>query len=402
METTEKLLSNIWKMYVLRIVRGSLVVMPIIVLFYTDNGLTLSQVFLLQSIFAASVVFFELPTWYLWDMMTRKWSMLIWMWISLFAWAAYALLPWWFWQFALVEMFLALWFTFVSGSDTALIYDSLLAAGIEDEFKKIKGKYLSCANFAEAWWSLIWWFLVTYGYQIPFLFQSFLFIIWVRATYQLVEPPRVKFEADELGFENLKNTITYFFNGNRSIRNILLYSTFVSISWFLLIRFIQPIWKDLWIPVYLFWLLWCLGNLLVAVFSRNAYRIEKILWSVNLIHSFFPAFIIMYFLLWWVYSLWVLPVIIIVYAVRGVQTIVFADILNRQVASSQRAIVFSVKSLLFRFLFIPLWPFIWWIGDLWSIETAMFACWFLVCLFLLVSLFLMKNEWWVASMLHKR
>jgi len=64
--------SNIWKMYVIKGSRYFMLFMPIIVLFYFDNGLSMTDVFLLQAIFSIFIVIIEIPSGYIADIFGRK------------------------------------------------------------------------------------------------------------------------------------------------------------------------------------------------------------------------------------------------------------------------------------------------------------------------------------------
>lgn len=74
MKKTEKnkLKSNIWKFYLFDIFAAMIFAVPIIVLFWQDNGLSLTQVMILQSIFSLMIVILEIPTGYFADIYGRK------------------------------------------------------------------------------------------------------------------------------------------------------------------------------------------------------------------------------------------------------------------------------------------------------------------------------------------
>ena len=63
---------NILKMYLLKGVVWFMLAMPIIVLFFQEHGLTLTEIMLLQSIYSLSVAFFEIPSGYMADLFGRK------------------------------------------------------------------------------------------------------------------------------------------------------------------------------------------------------------------------------------------------------------------------------------------------------------------------------------------
>ena len=67
-----KLKHNILKMYLLKGFLWFMVAMPIIVLFFQENGLTLMEVMILQSIYSLTVGITEIPSGYLADYFGRR------------------------------------------------------------------------------------------------------------------------------------------------------------------------------------------------------------------------------------------------------------------------------------------------------------------------------------------
>ena len=55
----------------------ALVIIPVIVPFFASKGLSLADVFVLQSIFALSVVIFEVPSGYLADIIGRRRALIL-------------------------------------------------------------------------------------------------------------------------------------------------------------------------------------------------------------------------------------------------------------------------------------------------------------------------------------
>lgn len=67
MTTQKHLQSNIWKLLTISGIGLFLLIIPIMIPFYQSNGLTMKDIFLLQSIFSISVVLFEIPSGYFAD-----------------------------------------------------------------------------------------------------------------------------------------------------------------------------------------------------------------------------------------------------------------------------------------------------------------------------------------------
>jgi MFS family permease len=65
-------LTNLRRLFLYKTLDNFFFAVPILVLFWQDNGLNLAQITLLQSLFAIAVVFLEIPTGYFADIFGRK------------------------------------------------------------------------------------------------------------------------------------------------------------------------------------------------------------------------------------------------------------------------------------------------------------------------------------------
>lgn len=75
--SVDRITSNIWKLYLHRTIGYFLVIMPIITIFYQENGLSMQDIFVIQSVFSLAVVLFEIPTGYFSDVFGRKKTMIL-------------------------------------------------------------------------------------------------------------------------------------------------------------------------------------------------------------------------------------------------------------------------------------------------------------------------------------
>jgi MFS family permease len=104
--------------------------------FFLQHGLSLSQIFVLQSIFSAAFLLWELPSGYIADRFGRAFAIKLSAPIAAIAMIAYGLSSH-YWQFVIWELVLALASGLVSGVDTALLVDSLKAQGKEHDFVRL-------------------------------------------------------------------------------------------------------------------------------------------------------------------------------------------------------------------------------------------------------------------------
>ncbi len=112
---------------------------PVVVLFWQDNGLDLEQVFWLQGLFALAVVVLEVPTGMVADRLGKRTSLLYGEAALLAGLGLYGLGTG-FWTFLLAEVVLALGAALFSGADSALLYDTLKALDRVDEYAEREGR----------------------------------------------------------------------------------------------------------------------------------------------------------------------------------------------------------------------------------------------------------------------
>lgn len=105
--------------------------------FFIEHGLSATQIFLLQSIFSAAYLLWEIPSGMIADRLGRALSIKISAPIAAIGMVAYGLSSH-LWQFVVCELILALANGLISGIDTALLVDSLKADGREKEFVRIQ------------------------------------------------------------------------------------------------------------------------------------------------------------------------------------------------------------------------------------------------------------------------
>ncbi len=69
--------ANIYWLYLIKLSKWFLLIMPIVALFYTDNGLDTFDIYLLQGIYSCSVALLEIPSGYMADVIGRKKSLIL-------------------------------------------------------------------------------------------------------------------------------------------------------------------------------------------------------------------------------------------------------------------------------------------------------------------------------------
>ncbi len=117
----------------------------VVTLFYLHRGLSLEQTIWLSGIFGAGSLLFEVPSGYLADRFGRKWTLALGV-LLLVASDAIHLSAYGFAPFIVAFIFLSAASSCFSGTEEALLYDSLKELGKEEEMTKYNSRLLSAQN----------------------------------------------------------------------------------------------------------------------------------------------------------------------------------------------------------------------------------------------------------------
>lgn len=369
-----------------------MLIMPIIVLFFQENGLSMKEVFLLQSIFSIGIILFEIPSGYFSDVIGRKKTIILGCIFGFLGFSIYSF-SYGFLGFLIAEWTLGLGSSFLSGTDSALIYDSLIQVKKEKDYKKIEGRILSIGNFSEAIASFLGGFVALISLRTPFYIETVLIFFTIPLAFTLIEPKRQKYENRKNPIKEIIKIVKYSIYHNKKIKWLIFYSGFISASTLTMVWFIQPYFQFVKLPLAYFGIAWGILNLSVGIFSLYAHKIESFFGrKKSLISLIFISFI-GYMLLGIFNSLWAIGFIILFYFVRGISKPILKDYINKIISSNMRATVLSVQNLFGKLIFSIIGPFIGWITDVYYLQLALLTSGSIFIIFGIISLFFLhKNK----------
>jgi len=377
--------ANIYKLYIIKTAKWFMLIMPIITLFYQENGLSMKDVLLLQGIYSVAIVALEIPSGYFADLWGRKSTLIIGSFLGVIGFGIYSF-TYGFWGFLLAELTLGIGQSFISGSDSALLYDSLKESNREHEYTKIEGRVLSIGNFAETIAAVIGGFLAEYSLRTPFIAQTFIAMIAIPASISLVEPYRKIIKEDRWKsiLRVLKNTLI----NNKELQSLIILTAFIGTATLTMAWFIQPYLKDIQnLSLSEIGITLSILNLIVGLTTLIAYKIESKLGKTKSLLFIIIGISGSYFLMG-TYSHWsIFLIIAFFYFTRGIATPILKDYINRCTSSDVRATVLSIRNFAIRVIFAIAGPFFGWYSDLFSIQSALIIAGIVILTGSIISLF---------------
>ena len=357
---------NIINLYLIKFSKWFNLVMPVVVIFYQDNGLGMQDIFWLKSIYSVSIVVLEIPSGYLADVWGRKKTLLLGGVLGAAGFALYSF-SYGFLAFVVAEIILGAGHSFVSGADSALLYDTLKSSKKEGEYIKQEGWITSAGNFAEAIAGIGGGLLATLSLRMPFYFQFGVAALAIPAALLLKEPElHVKLNRS---FRNILQTVQRTFS-HRYLRSAILLSAATGTASLTFAWFVQPYFQEAGLPLPMFGVLWTLLNLSVGVSSMFSFWVEGKLGQRNALLLIIGGISMGFFLAAWEISLAGITILFLFYLFRGIAHPVMKGYINDYTASEVRATVLSLRNFAIRVNFAIIGPVLGYFTDHFSLNMA--------------------------------
>ena len=378
-----QLAHNIVKMYLLKAVLWFMVAMPIIVLFFQEHGLTLTEVMILQSIYSFSVALFEIPSGFIADIFGRKRTIVV---STIFTFIGFLVFSFFggFYAFAIAQVLVGIGGSLMSGSDSAIIYDTLLETNSKNSYTKIEGRSYAIGNFSEALAGILGGFLAVGSIYMPIYVQTAILFFSIPIAFTLIEPTMHKEIKLDRSFKAVLEIVKFAMVDNQKLKWLIIYSSAMGVATLSMAWFAQPFFKSINIPLAYFGILWAVLNFSAGVSSFNAYHLDKknkykILFFLAL------AMPILFLFLGLNASVFGLIFILLIYLLRGILTPILRNEINENTTSNKRATVLSIRSLIIRISFAISAPILGYIADNYTLAISFYGLAIVVGFFSILS-----------------
>ena len=339
---------NIWRLFTVQALLGFILWVPIWVVFLQRKGLNLTEVGLLEGIAWTITAFLEVPTGAIADRWGRKASIA--MGASLYGLAMFLILAQ-----ALSPAFLlgyALWNSstaFVSGADSALLYDSLKADGRAREAAKQSGRYAAINQASQGVASLVGAAIATIDITLCFTICGFLGLAAAALVLTIREPPRASEDGEKyIGYwKNLKTAVRIAARRPVVRALVLLSATIATVPLVVYYVLLQPYAVGVGLPLAGLGVVVIAVQLSTVIASWLAHRTTGRFELTNVVAIALAVFIGATAILAALPSIPVLAFMLAVALVPALLTPLLSARLNDLIPSRQRATILSLGALLF-------------------------------------------------------
>lgn len=345
--------------------------MAIITLFWKDHiGLSLADILLLQGCFSLATLLLEYPSGYISDRLGYRFSLSLASLVGIAGWSLYTVAGS-FRGVLAAELLLGVSFAFISGSDSALLFETLRDQGREQEYARFDGRMTSWGQAGEAIGALFAGVIYAYAPLAPFVIQIGVWVVACGVTRGLTEPPFAAPLRPQSHLGAAWQTCRYALVENPRLRSTLLFATVIGIASFYPVWLIQPLMQECQVPLTWFGPVWAIANLMVAGFALVGHRFHFRLGEGGMIVLYLVLLLTGYLGLGLTHTLWTFAFYFLLTAMRGLQGPLLRHHLQRDSVRDNRASILSLKSLGFRLLFVLTGPPVGWLADRVGLSLAL-------------------------------
>jgi MFS family permease len=382
--------SNILKLNIFAALKMMLFPMAIITVFWKDQiGLSLSEILLVNVFFSAANLLMEYPSGYVSDRLGYRLALVIACLFGIGGWTAY-LFAHTFWHVIGAELLLGVCYAFISGSDNALLYETLRDGGRTELYTRCDGRMAGWAQIGEAGGALCAGLMYVTAPLLPFMVQIGVWGIALAVALSLHEP---KAEKGPKITSHLSEALRISRHGlveKKLLRATMLLGMLLGLASFYPVWLVQPFMQQCGVPVAWFGPVWAGANLMVALCAYHSHKVLAVLGLRRMCLLFLVLIVAGYAGLGLTSMVGSFLFYFLLTAMRGLQGPILRSFLQQHSTRSMRASILSLHNLLFRLGYVVSGPLVGWVSDTRGLQTAFLtlACAFALLLPLAVRSFL--------------
>lgn len=322
---------------------------PILVLFMLEQGLSYTQIGLVNGMWWVAWIVSEIPTGYLGDRFGRKNSLLAGTTLKVIAITGFGFSS----TFGQILAFQALWaisVTLRTGALSAWLYDMLQQQYDTEEFTRIQGRGSTLGLLLGTAGAVIGGWLGEAGFTLPFLLAAGVTVIGIPVVWSF---PSIRVDADPPSIQETKTLLRDEFT-KPPLRSFVLYTgVFTGTTYMVYNLFVQPVSTDLGLNKEL--LGWFYGLLTLAS-AAGSYSSDwlKTKFGVKRVVIALPLLLSLAFLAPVVFPVLALPMFVLMQSSAKITAIFRRQYVNDHTESVGRTTVLSAASMVYGLIALPI------------------------------------------------
>ena len=222
--------------------------LPVLILFYqAEIGLTFKDFMIIEAIFCATIILMEIPSGWLSDIWSRKRTLAAGLAFTSMGFAQ-LLFADNFMEAAISEIFTGIGVSLISGTNSAMLYDSLLQDGRQNDYRKLEGLRHGTSMYALAFASVAGGLLYQIDHFLPVALTVLGQATGMVCALLMIEPVRDYRKAEKHPVADMLDTMKFALHGHKEIAGIILFSTVVFTATKIMLWVQQPYYELLALP----------------------------------------------------------------------------------------------------------------------------------------------------------
>jgi len=338
-------------------VQMSLFPMAIITIFWMhDIGLSMTEIFLLQAIFAGTTGLLEFPSGVVADRIGYRRSLVLASVFTLIGWTVYLFSPD-FWTIALAEVFVGIGLSLISGTDSAMLYESLVDVGDEARFATWHGRSRFFGQAAEGSAALFAGLLYSISPRAPFVLEVLIWVVGLFVALALAEPSRHR-PVVANAFRHMANVLTRILRGAARLRAVMFLTITLAMTSFIPVWIIQIYTERAGVSVSWLGPIWAVANYCVALGALTSARLGARMGLLPGLLLCIALAALGYLGLALTTAWWGFLFYFFIALMRGLNGSILNHEEQRLIPSRDRASFISARSFVFRMAFVVIAPLV--------------------------------------------
>jgi len=356
--------SNIWKMNLMRFLRGLHFFGGVLIPFFTEwANLSYAQILLLQSWFMVWIFILEVPTGAIADYFGRKVSVALASFSAVAGALVYISVPN-FYVFLAGEFLFALGAALLSGADQALIYDSLKRAGRSKASKSVFGRYRSMGLIGILIASPIGGVMGSLDLRLPML--SFALPAFLAGLVALtMKEPHTRKKTESVRYLNILTEGVKYLSKHRILKILAIDMAFVGTIVYFILWFFQIMLKNAGVGIEYFGFVHATFTIGEIIILTNFSKLENFLGSKRrllLLSTILPGIMFVIGGLT-TYLPLVLLSILLIGSLGLSRDVLLQNYMNKYIPTPKRATILSASNMLKTFSIAAVNPFVGLLAD---------------------------------------